>query len=140
MRQGIVSAKAGARLHRGLKLARAMYRPDSTSADGKSLSRDDGGAHQFGEVPSNEINHPTNQGGSGRYGRRVSRGGGIGKAESQAHRGEIDAGRNKRPWPYGSEVSARNQGPSGVRGGVVGSNGNGDPRNWYSAGPGRRFG
>ena len=88
-------------MNRGLKIARALY-------------KDEGSPRSRGEVPTNHINHSTNQGGGAAYGRRASRGGGAG-AERQEHGDHIDAGRNKRPWPCGAGVSASNPKTGNVR-------------------------
>jgi hypothetical protein len=54
------------------------------------------------EIAAQEINHPTNQGGSSAHGRRVS-GGGVGKAESQVNARQIDQPETKRTWPAGGQ-------------------------------------
>jgi hypothetical protein len=90
--------------------------------------KDEGSAHKKAEIPNREINHPTNQGGS--VGRHVSKGGGIGKGESQLHKGEIDQ-QNKKAWPGGGGVSASNpatgntrmKGPIAKTGGIYGGGG-----------------
>jgi hypothetical protein len=84
------------------------YGFDSTSADGRSLSRDEASPRSRGEVPSNELEHPTNQGGSATHGRRVSAGGGAGRerGERSSH---INDARNKRAFPSETRMSSRNR-------------------------------
>lgn len=91
--------------------------------------------YEAGLIQSNHLNMPRLQRGG-----RPSKSGGIFGAESQIRTGHIDKHGNHKEWPAEAPVRARNRGPVGRKGGVEGSNGNGDPRNWYSAGPGRRHG
>jgi hypothetical protein len=129
-RAGSISPKAAATLNSKLAVLRGTRPQKSKMAAFNHSEKDEGSAHKKAEIPNREINHPTNQGGSAAHGRRVSKGGGVGKAESQLHRGEID-GQNKKTWPYGGGVSAGNpatgntrmKGPIAKTGGPYGGGG-----------------
>jgi hypothetical protein len=114
MRDGVISPKAGERLKRRLKLAAA-------------ISKDEGGVRQRGEIPGNQLNHPTNQAGG-----RVSKTGGAGP-ERQEYSGHINDKRNAKRWIPGSNVSRSNpatgntrmRGKIAPRGGPYGGGGRG---------------
>src|SRR5258705_110200 len=101
------SQKAAANLNKKLAVLRGTRPQRGKMAAFNKSEKDEGSAHKTAEIPSREINHPTNQAKKGAVG-SVSKGGGIGKAESQVHRTEIDAGRNAKTWPKGGGVSASN--------------------------------
>jgi hypothetical protein len=89
----------------------------------------DEGSTKRAEIPVGEINHPTNQR-KGAVG-SVSKGGGVGKPESQVHSAEIDKAGNAKTWPKGGGVSAANpktgntamKGPIAKSGGPYGGGG-----------------
>jgi hypothetical protein len=116
MRGAAISAKAAKRVRRRVQRL------------GAQLRRDEGNSQ--GEIPvGEELDHPTNQGGSATYGRRVSRGGSVYGGERRES-GNINAGRNARKWAPGSRISASNRGhptankgPIPRRGGQYGGGG-----------------
>ncbi len=130
-RPGSISPKAAATLNSKLAVLRGTRPQKSKMAAFGRKEKDEGSAHKKAEIPNREINHPTNQGGSAAYGRRVSKGGGVGKGESQVGRSQIDQGENKKTWPYGGGVSASNpatgntrmKGPIAKTGGPYGGGG-----------------
>ena len=110
---GSISPKAGKKLKAGLadaKLAilRQTRAQKSKMATFEHKERDEGKLAQRAEVPNNEINNKTNQGGSAMHGRHVSKGGPVGKSESQFNSKQIDQHENKKAWPKGGDVSASN--------------------------------
>lgn len=126
MRPGMISPKAGR------KLAAKTAKRSAFNA----RQRDEGELDNYGLADETTINDARFQRGG-----RVSRSGGAGP-ERQEHRRHIDKAANRREWPAGAQVSSSNPktGNSRMLGGLAGSNGNGAPGNWYSAGPGRRWG
>jgi hypothetical protein len=112
-RPGSISPKAAATLNSKLAVLRGTRAQKSKLAAFGRKEKDEGSAHKKAEIPNREINHPTNQGGS--VGRHVSKGGGIGKGESQENRSHIDAGRNAKTWPKGGGVSASNPATGNVK-------------------------
>jgi hypothetical protein len=66
--------------------------------------RDDGGVRDWGEIPSDEINNPTNQ--------SVRRGSGFRDpnerlASLDTGRGHLDSTKNRRKWPAAGGVTGR---------------------------------
>lgn len=127
-RPGSISPKADAVLKGKLAILKQTRAQNSKMAAFGRKEKDEGSAHKKAEIPNREINHPTNQKkGIG----TVSKGGGIGKGESQLHKGEIDQGENKKTWPSGGGVSASNpatgntrmKGPIAKTGGPYGGGG-----------------
>lgn len=116
MRGAAISPKAAKRVRRRFQRL------------GARLTRDEGNSQ--GEIPvGEELDHPTNQSKRGAIG-RVSRGGAAGR-EGTGAGGNIDRSRNRRTWPGGGGVSARNPhtgntrmvGPIPKRGGLYGGGG-----------------
>lgn len=109
-------------IDRGLVSNRAAARAEKT----KQLLLDEGGSRSRGEVPRNEIDHPTNQ--------RPKRGSGFTNPQGDygpADLCDIDSRGNRRTFPTGSGVSAANRnqtnsrakGPIAPRGGQYGGGG-----------------
>jgi hypothetical protein len=127
---GSISPKAAKKLNSKLAVLRGTKPQKSKIAPFNGKSKDEGGTAKA-EIPVGEINHPTNQGGSARNGRHVSKGGGVGKAESQVNAKQIDQPENKKTWPKGGGVSASNpktgntrmRGPIAKTGGPYGGGG-----------------
>jgi hypothetical protein len=127
---GSISPKAAKKANAKLSVLRKTRPQKSKMAAFDGKSKDEGGTAKA-EIPVGEINHPTNQGGSARNGRRVSAGGGIGKAESQVNSRQIDQPENKKTWPNGGGVSSGNpatgntrmKGPVAKSGGPYGGGG-----------------
>jgi hypothetical protein len=125
---GSISPRAAKKLNSKLAVLRATRPQNSKMAGFNRSERDEGSAHKKAEIPNREINHPTNQAKKGVG--SVSKGGGIGKAESQFSRGQIDDS-NKKTWPKGGGVSASNpktgntrmKGPIAKSGGPYGGGG-----------------
>lgn len=124
-------------LARKLSQVAAKYLYDSTSKDGKRLTRDDGqDRNGRGIDDDRHLDARAQQGGSAEYGRRMSAGGGAGREENPTPHNHIDHKRNRREWPAGAELDNRNlKQRTGVRGGVVNT-----PGNWYSGGKGNSRG
>lgn len=110
-RLGSISPKAQAKLNGKLAVLRGTHAQKTKMAAFNGKSKDEGAAHKKAEIPTNEINHPTNQ--AKKMG-NPSKGARAG-AESQVHRGEIDAGRNAKKWVPGSNVSASNPATGNTR-------------------------
>jgi hypothetical protein len=128
-RLGSISPKAAATFNSKLAVLR-QTRPQKSKMvafDGKS--KDEGTGKKRAEIPGREINHPTNQKKKGIG--TVSKGGGIGKGESQFNSRQIDQGENKKTWPKGGGVSSSNpatgntrmKGPIAKTGGPYGGGG-----------------
>src|SRR5258708_37911257 len=111
-RPGSISPKAAVTLNSKLAVLRGTRPQKSKMAAFNKSEKDEGSAHKKAEIPNREINHPTNQKKKGIG--TVSKGGGIGKAESQVGRGEIDQ-QNKKTWPYGGRASAGNPATGNTR-------------------------
>jgi hypothetical protein len=114
------SPKAAKKANSKLAVLRGTRAQKSKMAAFESKNKDDeqGVSNQLLKV--GEINDHQHQGGSAAYGRHVSKGGGIGKAESQERTGEIDRRENKRMFPAGTKVSAQPMGtPAKAKGGVT---------------------
>lgn len=110
---GSISPRAAKRLNGKLAVLRKTRAQKGKMAAFESKSKDEGNTKA--EIPRNEIDHPTNQGGSAAHGRHVSAGGGIGKAESGATAVHIDQPENKKVWPKGGGVSAKNPATGNTR-------------------------
>jgi hypothetical protein len=112
-RPGSISNKARATLNSKLAVLRGTRPQKSKMAAFGGRSKDEGSTAKA-EIPGNEINNKTNQSKKGAVG-SVSKGGGIGKAESQFTNNELNAGRNKKTWPNGGGVSASNPATGNTR-------------------------
>jgi hypothetical protein len=100
---------------RGLISPRQLKRRFQTGKDGSGVptkmaafedrTKDEGSVHQTGEVPANEINHPTNQ--RKKKVGTVSKGGGVGR-EGQVDGSEIEAAEQQKPnFPkHGTKLEA----------------------------------
>jgi hypothetical protein len=130
-RPGSISPKAAATLNSKLAVLRQTRPQKSKMAAFNKSEKDEGSAHKKAEIPNREINHPTNQGGGAAYGRRVSKGGSVGKSESQLNSRQINQPENAKTWPKGGGVSAGNpatgntrmKGPIAKTGGPYGGGG-----------------
>lgn len=124
---GSISPRAAKKANAKLAVLRKTRVQKGKMAAFEHKEKDEGTAR--GEVPRNEIDHPTNQH-KGTAG-RVSKGGGIGKAESHVPSNNIDVPENKKTFPKGGEVSASNpktgntrmKGPIARSGGPYGGGG-----------------
>jgi hypothetical protein len=125
---GSISPKAAKKANAKLAVLRKTRAQKSKMAAFESKSKDEDGMKNA-EIPTNEINHPTNQR-KGTAG-RVSKGGGIGERESEVHSAEIDKPGNAKTWPKGGGVSSANpktgntrmKGPIAKTGGPYGGGG-----------------
>jgi len=128
---GSISPKAAKKLNSKLAVLRGTRPQNSKMADFNRSEKDEGSTKKA-EIPAREINHPTNQSKKGAVG-SVSKGGGIGKGESQIGAKQIDAAPNPKTWPKGGGVSASNpktgntrmKGPIARSGGPYGGGGRG---------------
>lgn len=135
------SPKAAKKANAKLSVLRQTRAQKSKMAAFESKNKDDEQGVDRQLLKVGEINDKVHQGGSAAHGRHVSKGGGIGTAESQERTGEIDRPENKKVWPKGGDVKASNPKTGNTRMKASGrSNGNGAPGNFYSAGPGRKYG
>jgi hypothetical protein len=125
---GSFSPKAAKKVNAKLAVLRKTRAQKSKMAAFEHKDKDEGGTKKA-EIPTGEINHPTNQR-KGSVG-TVSKGGGIGKAESQFHPNEINKPGNGKVWPKGGDVSSSNpatgntrmKGPIAKTGGPYGGGG-----------------
>jgi hypothetical protein len=110
-RRGAISSKQMGRLAKPAILNKTTAQASKMAAfDGKGR-KDEGGVRDRGEVPTTEINHPTNQR-RGSVG-TVTRGGGVGKG-GQPSAGHIE--QDQRPkFPAGATVK-KNARPVGRQG------------------------
>jgi hypothetical protein len=115
-----------------LAVLRGTRAQKSKMASFHSKTKDEGELDNGGAIDhENEINNPVVQK-KGAVG-RVSKGGGVGKAESQMHRHAINDPVNKKVWPKGGDVKASNpktgntkmKGPIARSGGLYGGGGRG---------------
>lgn len=124
---GYISPKAAKKLNGKLAVLRGTRAQKSNMAAFDRKEKDEGKA--VGEIPHREIDHPTNQAKKGVG--TVSKGGGIGKAESHVTATHIDQPENKKTWPKGGGVSSANpktgntrmKGPIAPSGGPYGGGG-----------------
>lgn len=124
---GSISPRAAKKLNGKLAVLRATRHQKGKMAAFDRKEKDEGKAK--GEIPRREIDHPTNQH-KGSVG-RVSKGGGIGKAESHLTAEHVDQPENKKVWPEGGGVKASNpktgntrmKGPIAKSGGPYGGGG-----------------
>ena len=112
-RAGAISPKAAKSLNSKLAVLRGTRHQRGRMAGFDSRQKDEGGT-QRAEIPTNEINNKTNQSKKGAVG-SVSKGGGIGKPESQFNDNEINKPGNGKPWPKGGGVSASNPATGNTR-------------------------
>jgi hypothetical protein len=125
---GSISPKAGKKLAGKLAVLKQTRAQRSKMAAFEAKSKDEGGTAKA-EIPVGEINSATNQAKKGVG--TVSKGGGVGKAESQFHTAEIDKAGNAKTWPKGGGVSSANpktgntamKGPIAKSGGPYGGGG-----------------
>lgn len=103
---GSISNKAGKKLNGKLAVLRGTRSQKGKMTKFDHKQRDEGELHNTGLAEDTEINESVHQK-KGTVG-RVSKGGGIGKAESQMKRRAIDDPANKKTWPRGGDVSASN--------------------------------
>ena len=109
-RLGSISAKAGARLNAKLAVLRGT-RPQKSKMAAFNRREKDEGDTKRAEIPVNEINHPTNQAGG-----RPTKGGGVGKPESQVKSNQInDKSMTGKRWPAGGDVSSKNPATGNTR-------------------------
>lgn len=119
---GSISPKAAKKLNGKLAVLRGTRAQRGKMAAFEAKEKDEGKTAQRAEIPSREINHPTNQAKKGVG--AVSKGGGIGKAESQERSAHIDAPRNAKTFPAGGKSSGRAGGtPSAAKGPIAPSGG-----------------
>jgi hypothetical protein len=131
---GSISNKARGKLNSKLAVLKGTRPQKSKMASFHNKTKDEGELGNHGHIaPDVEINDTKFQGGSAAHGRHVSKGGGIGKAESQMKRHAIDDPVNKKVWPHGGDVKAGNpktgntrmKGPIARSGGLYGGGGRG---------------
>lgn len=133
---GSISGKARKKLNAGmakLQVLRGTRPQKSKMATFEHKKKDEGELENQGMFPHDHvIDDPRLEGGKSEYGRHVSKGGSVGKAESQVHRKHIDQNTGK-PWPNGGGVKAGNpktgntrmKGPIAKSGGIYGGGGRG---------------
>jgi hypothetical protein len=110
-RRGVISRKQMGRMAKPAILNKTTSQASKMAAfDGKGR-KDEGGVRDRGEVPTTEINHPTNQK-RGKVG-AVSKGGGVGKGGQPSARA-IDQDQTPK-FPAGGTVK-KNAKPVGRRG------------------------
>jgi hypothetical protein len=126
-----ISPKAGKNLKMKLAVLRGTRSQKAKMATFEHKGKDEGDLRSGGAIDhEREINMSQFQGGSAANGRHVSKGGGIGKAESQVGRKHIDQ-QNKKVWPRGGDVKSGNpktgntrmKGPIARSGGPYGGGG-----------------
>jgi hypothetical protein len=107
-RRGMISGKQMGRMAKPAILAKTKPGVPTKMADfdGKAGKRDQGGVRDRGEVPGNEINHPTNQ--AKKPVGTVSKGGGVNKGGQPTARA-IDQDQ-KPSFPKGALVSGKEAG------------------------------
>lgn len=126
---GSISPKAGKKLNSKLAVLRGTRPQKSKMASFHNKVKDEGELENHGLSDEAHINQSMFQK-KGTVG-KVSKGGGIGKAESQPRRHEIDKPENKKVWPRGGDVRASNpktgntrmRGPIARSGGLYGGGG-----------------
>ena len=129
---GSISGKAGSKLNAKLKVLRGTRPQKSKETTFEHKTKDEGELKNLGMADEKVINDKRFQGGSAANGRHVSKGGSVGKAESQIKRHHIDHNTGK-PWPKGGDVKASNpktgntrmKGPIAKSGGPYGGGGRG---------------
>lgn len=106
MYAGSISPKAAGKLNAKLAVLRKTRPQKSKMAAFEAKGKDEGSAHKKAEVPSNEINHPTNQK-RGSFG-RVSKGGSAKGNTAPTSRQINQKPMQGKRWVPGSNVSASN--------------------------------
>lgn len=126
---GSISPKAGKKLGAKLAVLRGTRPQKGKMTKFDHKGKDEGELHNQGIGDDTEINEHEFQK-KGTVG-KVSKGGGVGKAESQMKRHAIDDPVNKKYWPKGGDVKASNpktgntkmKGPIAKSGGYYGGGG-----------------
>lgn len=133
MLPGSISGKAAKKLNSKLSVLRGTRPQKSKMTNFEHKLKDEGELSNQGMFPHDHvIDDPRLEGGKAQYGRHVSKGGGIGKAESGVPMHHIDT-QNKKVWPKGGDVKASNpktgntkmKGPIAKSGGPYGGGGRG---------------
>jgi hypothetical protein len=121
-RRGLISPRSMSKLTRNFRTGRDDAGVPTEMTDFNDETKDEGSIHQTGEVPDDEINHPTNQ--KKKKIGQVSKGGGAGR-EEQLEADHIDDARMQQPtFPHGGKFhpgEARRR--VGVAGPARGANG-----------------
>jgi hypothetical protein len=107
-RRGAISGKQMERMGKPAVLKKTKSGVPTKMAAFDGRKKDEGGVRDRGEVPKNEINHPTNQrAGSPRTAAGLPSRGGQARGGTEPKVGQIDQGAQQRPkFPAGAKVSA----------------------------------